>query len=127
MAQAKNSNSADRFTAHSYEPMRSIAIDFIQELLPDEDGIDSILVVIDTLTRFVELFPLKGLKAEVVAKSLVQHCGRYGIPLTLIHDGAKFFLGNIVRQLLALLGTSSKVTMAYHTKKILSLYGQIKK
>jgi hypothetical protein len=113
MSQLKNTNTADRFTVHGYEPMQSIAIDFIQGLIPDEDGNDSILVVIDRFTRFVELFPMKGLTALNAAKCLVQHCGRYGIPLSLRSDGAKAFLGDIVTHLLALLAVTPEVTMAY--------------
>ena len=67
MAQAKNQNEARHFTVNSYTPMQSLAIDFIQSLTLDDDGNDTILVIIDTFSRFVELYPIAGATAANAA------------------------------------------------------------
>ena len=113
MNQAKNKNDARHFTVNSYSPMENISIDFIQGLMPDDEGHDCILVVIDTFTRFVELYPLKGMTAENTAISLLDHAGRYGFPKGITHDGSQSFLAKVIEGLQAWAGTTTKLTHPY--------------
>jgi hypothetical protein len=50
-----NRNIAFPFTVSSYAPFEKIQIDFIVKLDPDEDGVDHIMVIIDTFSRWVSL------------------------------------------------------------------------
>ncbi len=58
--------------------MECIAIDSIVGLPVDEYGNDTIVVVIDTFSRFVELYPVQGNTSRTIARALMQHLGRYG-------------------------------------------------
>jgi hypothetical protein len=66
-----------KFTVSSLGPMHTIAIYFIEKLLPDEYGHNTLMTVIGTFSRFIEFFPAKDNTAKVAAQALIQHIGRY--------------------------------------------------
>ena len=76
LSQVKTSNTSQQFTASSYYPMERLAIDFAG---PHEDG-GYVLLVIDTFSRWVELFPTPTASAEATLPCLVQMIGRYQAP-----------------------------------------------
>jgi hypothetical protein len=67
---------AHAFTTSLYTPMECLNIDFIG---PFPDG-GYILVIVDTFTRWVELFPTVDATADSAAQALLQHFGRFGPP-----------------------------------------------
>jgi Integrase core domain len=80
---------AHGFSISTYTPMECLNIDFIG---PFPDG-GYVLVIIDTFTRWVELFPTKDASALSAATCLFQHFGRFGAPLQLRSDnGPHLFL-----------------------------------
>ena len=104
---------AHPFTLSSYSPMSRLAIDYIEKLIPDEDGNTHILVIIDCFTRFVELFPLKENTARASAKALLCHLGRYGSCQQLVSDQGPSFINDIIEELTLMLGIDHMPTMAY--------------
>ena len=64
------------YTTSTYKPLECINIDFIG---PFSDK-GYILVMIDTFTRFVELYATKDATAKAACTALVEHVGRYGSP-----------------------------------------------
>jgi hypothetical protein len=78
-------------------PFTEVAMDLIVLTEPDRDGNKNILVVIDSFSRAVELFPLKTGDAESVVECLYDCYNRWGRPMRVRCDGAKAFLGSVCR------------------------------
>jgi IS30 family transposase len=76
-----------------------------------------ILVVKDSLTRYVEIYPLKNKEPVSVAQLLVDHiyC-RHGSISTLVSDQGTEFLNKVITQVCALLRIN-KVTTAPHAPR----------
>jgi transposase InsO family protein len=100
---------AHAFTTSSYTPMECLNIDFIGPF-PDEGYI---LVIVDTFTRWVELYPTTDATAVSAAQALLQHFGRFGAPHQLRSDNGPHFIADLIREFLSLLGTQHCLTLAY--------------
>ena len=107
-----NKNISIPFTVHGSRPFEKVDIDFIVGLLPDLEGITTIMVVIDSFSRWVNLYGLKEWSAEEAATSLVRHIGQYGSPKTITSDKDPVLLGQIVKQTLKLTGIKQIHTVA---------------
>ena len=89
--------------------MECLNIDFIG---PFPDG-GYVLVIIDTFTRWVELFHTEDATALSTAKCLLQHFGRFGAPLQLRSDNGPHFISEVIKEFLTLIGTQHCLTLAY--------------
>jgi hypothetical protein len=94
-------------------PFRECAIDVLEMPFPDSDGNSKILVVIDSFTRAIELFPLPAADAERVAECLYSVFCRYHRISVVRSDNAKAFLSSVVTLLLRLLGSASHVVTPF--------------
>jgi hypothetical protein len=94
-------------------PFQELAIDVLEMPFPDADGNAKVLVVLDSFTRALELFPLPTADAERVAECLYSVYCRYHRIAGVRCDGAKAFAGSVVTQLLKLLGSSLHVITPY--------------
>ena len=74
---------ASRFIVSTLQPMRRIALDTI-EPLEISHQFRYILVIIDTFTRYKELFPTKNVTAEEMTHELWRHSCRFGTPLEIM-------------------------------------------
>ena len=90
---------AHGFTTSTYTPMECLNIDFIG-LFPDQGYI---LVILDTFTRWVELYHTNA-TALSAAECLLKHFGRFGAPHQLRSDNAAHFIAEVIR--LHLIGVS---------------------
>ena len=105
------------FTTATYEPHQRLNIDSIGPLPTDEDGNNYILVLIDTFTRWIELYPIKAVTAHETAKVLLKHFGRFGQAQELQHDNGSQFVNAIITELCLLLGVEQKRTLAYSSEE----------
>ena len=80
---------ASRFVLLTLKPMQHIALDMIG-ILPISKQFKFILVIIDTFTRYAELYPTKYVTA-VATDVLWRHSCRFGTPLA-NHDGLRKFM-----------------------------------
>jgi hypothetical protein len=80
-------------------PFAELAFDTIVLNTPDVDGTTQILVVIDSFSHAVELFPLKRATAEAVTIGLHDVLCRWGKPHQVRHDNAKAFAAQVTAQL----------------------------
>ena len=71
------------FTTSSYAPMQVINIDTIGPLPKDSEGNQFVLTIIDTFTRYTELYAIKDTGAIASVYSLLDHIGRYGCPVSI--------------------------------------------
>ena len=100
---------AHGFTTSTYTPMECLNIDFVGPF-PD-DGY--VLVIIDTFTRWVELYHTLDATALSAAQCLLKHFGRFGAPHQLRSDNGPHFVAEVIREFLLLIGTTHCLTLAY--------------
>jgi hypothetical protein len=72
------------FTLSSDSPMNRLYLDLIEDPRMDEDGNQHILVLIDSFSRYLLLYPIKEKTAMAIAKALLSMIGDYGAPKTLV-------------------------------------------
>ena len=97
----------------SAAPIQEISIDVLEMPTPDADGNTKVLVVLDSFSRAIELFPLPTADAERVAKCLYAVYCRYYRVATVRWDNAKAFLGSVVTLLLKLLAAQAHPVSAF--------------
>jgi transposase InsO family protein len=101
------------FTTSSYAPMMVVNIDSIGPLPKDSAGNQYVLTIIDTFTRYTELYAIKDVGAEASVQPLLDHIGRYGCPVSIQSDNGPQFVNDLIGSLLRLVGTSHALTLAY--------------
>ena len=109
MSMIKTAIAAHPFTTSTYTPMECLNIDFIG---PFPDG-GSVLVIVDTFTRWVELYPTPDATALSAATSLLSHFGRFGAPHQLRSDNGPHFVNLVIEHFLKLVGVDHCLTLAY--------------
>ena len=101
------------FSTTTFEPHERINIDTIGPLPPDEDGNRHIIVIRDTFTRWIELYPVKTTDAEHAAHALLQHFGTFGCPSQVLSDNGSQFVNAVIEEFMKLVGTQHELTLAY--------------
>jgi hypothetical protein len=81
------------FTTSTWGVFDNIAIDVIMGLPKSESGNTNLMVIIDTFSRYIELYPMQALTAKAAAKALHQWMCRYGRPRNILTDNASQFQG----------------------------------
>ncbi|KAL4290327.1 hypothetical protein GQ457_14G018800 [Hibiscus cannabinus] len=92
-----------------------LALDFIVGL-PKSNGKESILVVVDRLTKYGHFFALpRNFDSKDVAKILVQGVIKlHGIPKSLVSDRDRIFISEVWTEMAKLQGTELCLSSAYH-------------
>jgi len=78
-----------------------------------EDSTGYILVIIDTFSKWVELYACDTATAKEAADCLLQHFGRYGAPSQILSDNGSHFVNELITEFLALVGVEHRLTVAY--------------
>jgi len=89
--------------------------DFITKL-PLAQGYDSILVVVDRLTKMVHFIPTtEKMSAEGLARLFRDNVWKlHGLPKSIISDRGPQFAAGLMRELNEMLGIKSKLSMVFH-------------
>ena len=97
------------------QPWKSIAMDFITDL-PNSDGYDTILVVIDRLTKMSHFIPgRRDLDARQFATLFHKEIIRlYGIPRDIITDRGSVFTSELWKYTTEKLGIERRLSTAFH-------------
>jgi len=97
------------------KPWTHISADFITKL-PLAQGYNSILVVVDWLTKMVHFIPtMEKTLAEGLAKLFRDNVWKLrGLPESIISDRGPQFVAGLMRELNGMLGIASKLLMAFH-------------
>ena len=101
------------FTLAGYELMANRCIDTIGPFPADKDGNKYIIVIIDTFSRWIELYPSKENDAVSAASALYQHFGTFGLPKWIGSDLGVEYRNNLVKHFLALVGVEHKTSIAH--------------
>jgi len=105
------------FTTASYGPMQVISMDSLGPFPEDSDGNKYVITIIDTFTRFVELYPVKDVTAEFASRALLNFVGRYGCPMRILSDNGSQFVNEAMNSLIHIMGTDYVHTMAYSSEE----------
>ena len=97
------------FTTATYQPHQRLNIDTIGPLPTDDKGNSYVLVVIDTFTRWIELYPTTSTRALEAAEVLIQHFGRYGPAQELQSDNGSQFVNEIIKDLTQLVDSEANM------------------
>lgn len=92
-----------------------VLMDFI-ERLPRSEGFDSILVVVDRLSKYTHFISLKyPFSAPSIAVIFTRDVVKlHGLPRSIVSDRAKVFLSHFWSELFRLYGMTLKYSSAYH-------------
>lgn len=101
------------YTVATYHPMDRLNIDTIGPMPEDQDGFKYIIVIIDSFTRFIELYKAKDLTGSTAAQVVLQHVGRYGTPMTILSDNGTQFKNELVSALQQALQVTHNFTTPY--------------
>ncbi|KAL0409327.1 UNVERIFIED_CONTAM: hypothetical protein Sradi_1867100 [Sesamum radiatum] len=90
-------------------------MDFVEGLPPFE-GKDSVLVIVDRLTKYSHFIPLKHpYTATSIAKVFFANIYKlHGRPVSIVTDRDKVFTSKFWRELFTLAGVSLDMSYAYH-------------
>ncbi len=98
----------------TFRPMERLAIDFLK-LDRGHGGVEDVLVMTDSFTKFAQAVPCKDQTAPVVAKVLRDHWfGCYGIPAQLHSDQGRNFESGLIKEICGLYGVQKTRTSPYH-------------
>jgi len=97
------------------KPWTHISADFITKL-PLAQGYNSILVVVNWLTKIVHFIPTtEKTLAEGLARLFRDNVWKlHGLPESIILDRGPQFMAGLIRELNQMLGIESKISMAFH-------------
>jgi len=97
------------------KPWTHILADFITKL-PLAQGYDSILVVVDRLTKMVHFIPTtEKISAKGLARLFRDNVWKlHGLPESIISDRGPQFVAGLMRELNEMLGIKSKLSTAFH-------------
>jgi len=99
----------------SEKPWMHISADFITKL-PIAQGYDSILVVVDRLTKIVYFIPTtEKTSAEGLARLFRDNIWKlHGLPESIISDKGLQFVAGIIQELNRILEIESKLSTVFH-------------
>uniref|UniRef100_A0A8C2GBZ0 Gypsy retrotransposon integrase-like protein 1 n=1 Tax=Cyprinus carpio TaxID=7962 RepID=A0A8C2GBZ0_CYPCA len=95
-------------------PFEQLGMDIVGPLEKTKTGNRYMLVITDYATRYPEVFPLKSIKARVVASALIQLFSRVGFPKSIVTDQGSNFMSELLKQVYKLLGIKGVRTTPYH-------------
>lgn len=96
-------------------PWKHISMDFVEKLLMS-NGTDTVLVVVDMLSKYGHFIPLcHPLNAEEIATVFFDQIFKlHGLPDSIICDRDKVFISKFWTSIFEKLGVQLKFTSAYH-------------
>jgi hypothetical protein len=104
-----------RFLPIGERPWSSISMDFI-EGLPESEGRDAILVVVDRMTKMALFVPTtKDVDMEELVRIFVQNIfSKHGAPQDIISDRGRHFVSRLWNGVCSALKIKSNLSTAYH-------------
>ena len=98
------------FTLATYRPMEILHMDTLFMGTPNHKGDKYLLVIIDSCSRWLELYSIPDLTAETAATKIVEHIGRFGHPSQILSDNGAQFVNKLLDDLFAQTGITRNFT-----------------
>lgn len=97
-------------------PWSSVSMDLIERLPTTPDGFDSILVVVDRLTKMAKFIPTTtSLTAEELARLYLRHVfSKHGVPHDIVCDRGSEFTSKFWKTFTRLMGVQMNFSTAFH-------------
>ena len=97
-------------------PFHRMGVDVLQLPLVSSLGNKYVIVFVDYLTKWPEVFPVKNQSAYTIAKMLAEKIiPRHGVPAQLLSDRGAVFLSKLLAKICQLMGMKKLNTSAYHS------------
>lgn len=103
------------------KPWTDISVDFVVQLPKTKRGNNSLMVVVDRLSKERHYIPCsagdeeEGLSAEATAWMFYTHIWRlHGLPMTVVSDRGSQFVNGLWEYLCRILGIKAKLSTAFH-------------
>jgi len=96
------------------EPFEATAFDLVGPLPKGKGGCRFILTFVCLASRWPDVVPLRSVTTKNVAKGMLEIFCRTGIPYRILTDQGLQFVGNLVKELCALLQIDQVRSTAYH-------------
>ena len=93
-----------------------IGIDCVWGFPETSEGYTGILVVVEALSDWPAIYPLKTKEKTEIASNLMKHFADYGPPKIIISDRGTEFVNDVVKALCELTGVEHRVTSAYNPR-----------
>ena len=104
---------AKKFTASTYRLMERINWDTIGPFDEDESGNQYVISIIDTFSRYLQLYPARDTTAKSAVDALVHHTGIFGVPLQITSDKGSQFVNSLISEFNAIGGAEQQIATAY--------------
>ena len=102
------------YTTGGYRPHEQICIDTIGPLPEDEKGNKYAIVIIDSFSRFLAVYPTPNDDSTAAARALLQHMGTFLVtPCEIKSDRGAAFASGVITELMELVGSDRIETLAY--------------
>lgn len=97
-------------------PWAEISMDFITHLPKSQNGNDSILVIVDKLTKYLHCFAIKEKisSQETAALFFERIVTLHGLPSKIISDRDTRFTSNFWRELMRIVGVQQNMSTSFH-------------
>ena len=96
-------------------PMERVCLDLLGPFPESRSGNKYVLSIVDSFSRWVELFPIKNMEAKTVAKVFVnEFVSRYGLCRQILTDQGKQFQSLLFTEICDLMDIDKKRSTSFH-------------
>jgi hypothetical protein len=117
MSQLKMPIATHKFITASYSVMERIGVDTVGPLPPDEYGNRYLLVVLDAMSRYLQMYPIKDTTAVQAVKGLIKWTASFGVPLQILSDNGTQFANALVTEFVKHVGCEHVRVMPYSSEE----------
>ena len=101
------------YTTGGMRLFERINVDTIGPFKEDEDGNKYVVVIVDSLSRFVELIPTDTADGKAAGRALMQHVGYFGLPKQVLTDNGPQYRNEAIKELTSAMGVQALYTTPY--------------
>ena len=100
-------------TISAKRPFDHVVWDLIGKFKTSDNGYNFVLIIVDVVTRFVLLIPVRSKMALEICLCLLNMCANFGVPFIIQSDNDRALLNKVMEQMRAMAGFKFRNIMAY--------------